>query len=145
MCLALPVAGSSAALALPAVIDKPQLISTGGVQGGLVIHLGCTDEELLAAFAKDPRFVAQGLARNEGVVRKLRSALEPENLYGSNVSVIQLADAKLPYNDQLAEKGLNQGLRSWSTVLSRYLGRYSRRFPMNRDLQSRDNGVLSLH
>lgn len=101
MCLALPVAGSSAALALPAVIDKPQLISTGGVQGGLVIHLGCTDEELLAAFAKDPRFVAQGLARNEGVVRKLRSALEPENLYGSNVSVIQLADAKLPYNDQL--------------------------------------------
>ena len=62
--------------------------------------MGATDQKLLAAFARDPRFVAQGLARDEAKVRDLRSALESEKLYGK-ASVIQLADAKLPYNNQL--------------------------------------------
>ena len=81
-------------------MDKPQLLSAGQVQGGLAIHLGCSEEGLLTAFAKDPRFVAQGLARDERVVRKLRSALKSENLYG-RVSVIRLVGEKLPYDDHL--------------------------------------------
>lgn len=95
--LALSVQQSAAA---EGVIDKPQLLAAGEVEGGLVIHLGCSDDGLLAAFARDSRFVAQGLARDEGVVKKIRTALESEKLDG-RATVIQLAGEKLPYIDQL--------------------------------------------
>jgi outer membrane protein assembly factor BamB len=96
-CLALLVPAASVHAA---VIDKSELLSAGQIHGGLAVHLGCSEEGLLAAFAKDSRFIAQGLARDESVVRKLRSALESENLYGK-VSVILLDGERLPYNDQL--------------------------------------------
>ena len=100
LALALSAAGSSIAQAPSALIDKARLLAVGGVQGGLTIHLGCSEEGLLASFAKDSRFVAQGLARDESVVRKLRSALGSKRLYG-RASVVLLRGTKLPYNDQL--------------------------------------------
>ena len=54
----------------------------------------------MAAFARDARFVVQGLAREESAVRKLRSALESQGLYG-RASTIVLRGARLPYNDHL--------------------------------------------
>ncbi len=98
--LVLSVPASVVAQVQSPVIDKSRLLSKGEVHGGLVVHLGCSKETLLAAFAMDSRFVAQGLARDEGVVRKLRSSLETKRLYGKT-SVTLLDAEKLPYNDLL--------------------------------------------
>lgn len=71
-----------------------------GVHGGLVVHLGCQDEKLIAQFARDARFVVHGLAPDARTTRKIRAALATQALYG-RASVEQLIDSKLPYVDQL--------------------------------------------
>lgn len=65
-----------------------------------MLHLGCTQTGLLAAFARDPRFVAQGLVRAAGSVERLRSALQSTDLYGRASVVLHRGD-KLPFADSL--------------------------------------------
>lgn len=96
----LAAGSSSDALGAEDLISKPQLLSVSDVQGGLAVHLGCAEVGLLEAFARDSRFVVQGLTRDEGTAGTLRAALDAEDLHG-RASVIVLQGERLPYNDQL--------------------------------------------
>jgi len=92
--------GTGAVLQVEDLIGKARLLSVSDVQGGLAIHLGCSEVDLLEAFALDPRFVVQGLARDEGTAQRLRAALESRDLYGK-ATVNVLEGQRLPYNDDL--------------------------------------------
>lgn len=79
---------------------KDELVSQSQVNGGLIVHLGCPDEKLIAAFASDDRFVAHGLTTDDESQRRMRAALNRRGLYGK-ASVERLSSKKLPYADQL--------------------------------------------
>ena len=77
-----------------------ELLSRCEGHGGLVVHLGCQDATLLAAFARHDRFVVHGLAPDARTTHEIRAALAARELYG-RASAEQLLDSKLPYGDQL--------------------------------------------
>ncbi len=69
-----------------------------GVQGGLVVHLGCGDGSLTAALRADERYLVQGLDADPANVAKARQLLQAKGLYGS-VSIHRLAGSELPFVD----------------------------------------------
>jgi len=71
-----------------------------GVEGGLVIHLGCGDGTLTAALRADDRYLVRGLDADPANVAKAREALRAKGLYGP-VSVDLLEGPKLPFVDGL--------------------------------------------
>jgi outer membrane protein assembly factor BamB len=49
-------------------------VAETGFSGGLMVHLGCDDADLLAEFARHPAALVQGLASEWGTVKTLREA-----------------------------------------------------------------------
>jgi hypothetical protein len=81
-------------------IDRQQILSAGKVQGGVMIHLGCRDASLLAEFAQDSRFAAQGLTSGARLTNRLRASLAGKKLSGK-ASVQTSYGAQRPYVDHL--------------------------------------------
>jgi outer membrane protein assembly factor BamB len=89
-----PLAGISAA-------DSPtagQILEATGVQGGVIIHLGCGDGKLTAALGADERFIVHGLDKNERTLTQARAHIKSLDLYG-RVSADTWSGNKLPYID----------------------------------------------
>ena len=80
--------------------DAQQVFSEAGVQGGLVVHLGCGDGRLTAALRASDAYLVHGLDADAEQISRARKHIESLGLYGK-VSVDQLIGAALPYADNL--------------------------------------------
>ena len=75
-----------------------QILEATGVQGGLVVHLGCGDGSLTAALRLDDRYLVHGLDADADNIQAARTHIRSLDLYGP-VSVEQWTSARLPYVD----------------------------------------------
>jgi outer membrane protein assembly factor BamB len=76
------------------------LVTQSGIQGGLIVHVGCGDGQRTAALRKDPRFVVQGLETDVAQVARARALLRSKGLTGV-VSVIPWNGERLPYAENM--------------------------------------------
>ncbi|RMF99754.1 MAG: hypothetical protein D6741_07985, partial [Planctomycetota bacterium] len=91
------VVGSAAAVSA-AGPDARQLLETAGVEGGVVVHVGCDDPQLLAALRATPSFLVQGITQDESELAAAREFLRSRGVYGP-VSVVPYSGTHLPYID----------------------------------------------
>ena len=78
-----------------------QILQSAGVRGGVVIHLGCGDGTLTAAFGSGDGYLVHGLDADPGNVAASRQHIKSLGRYGK-VAVRQLVGGHLPYADNLA-------------------------------------------
>ncbi|MFZ5828576.1 MAG: PQQ-binding-like beta-propeller repeat protein, partial [Planctomycetota bacterium] len=89
----------SSALATVAVArDGADLLRDSGVQGGVVVHVGCGDGPVTAQLAAGPQYVVQGLDTEMANVAAARRRLLAEGRYGT-VIVDRWDGQRLPYVD----------------------------------------------
>ncbi len=90
------------AVAVPAAaaVEARSVLEQSGVQGGLVVHVGCGDGALIAALGDRGSFTVQGLAANPAELAKAREAIRTAGQYG-RVSARLWSDGVLPYVDDL--------------------------------------------
>ena len=79
-----------------------EILSSAGVEGGLVVHLGCGDGRLTAALRANDRYLVHGLDADAANVEKARRHIRSKGLYGP-VSVDRLTGTRLPYADNLVD------------------------------------------
>lgn len=84
----------------PETLSAQEILRSTGVQGGLVVHLGCGDGKLTAELAADERYLVQGLDTGAANVEAARRHVRSRGLYG-RVSVDRLLGTRLPYVDNL--------------------------------------------
>jgi outer membrane protein assembly factor BamB len=77
-----------------------QLLEASGVQGGLIVHVGCGDGQLPAALQKATGSLVHGLATEPASLEQARRHIEDAGNYG-RVSVELFHGGKLPYVDNL--------------------------------------------
>ena len=87
--------GQDAAAAL-----AQQIREAGGIQGGLIVHLGCGDGKLTAALGAGPSFLVHGLDVDAKNVAAAREHIRRSGLYG-RVSADTFDGTRLPYVDNL--------------------------------------------
>lgn len=75
-----------------------QVLNASGVQGGLIVHLGCGDGRLTADLCAGDAYLVHGLARTAKSLSKSRAHVRSRGLYG-RVAVDMLAGRELPYID----------------------------------------------
>lgn len=76
------------------------IIAKSGVQGGLIVHIGCGDGKLTEALRVNDRYLVQGLDPKTENVERARRHIVSKGLYGP-VSVDRLSGEKLPFIDNL--------------------------------------------
>ena len=76
------------------------ILATSGVQGGLVVHVGCGDGKLTAALRASAGYLVQGLDTDNTNVETARIHVQSAGLYGK-VSVDHFDGTRLPYVDNL--------------------------------------------
>ena len=90
--------------------DWPRaVLEDSGVQGGLVVHVGCGNGRLTAAFRADDRYVVQGLDVAPAKVTEAREYLRSLGVYG-DVSVDGFDGRRLPYADNLVNLLVSEDL-----------------------------------
>jgi len=80
--------------------DAAKLMRASGVQGGLLVHVGCGDGSLAALLGANDAFLVHGLDRDAANVKRARALIRSKALYG-RVSVDQWMGERLPYADNL--------------------------------------------
>jgi outer membrane protein assembly factor BamB len=81
--------------------DAAKRITTAtGIQGGLVVHLGCGDGQLTMALGNGKRYLVQGLESDAGLLQRARDQIRAAGLYGP-ISARQHSGGVLPYTDNL--------------------------------------------
>lgn len=95
-----PMASAKVALGAELQATAQQILQVSGVQGGLVVHLGCGDGRLTAALRASNRYLVHGLDRDPGKVEQARELLDSLGLYGA-VSAACRTGRELPYVDNL--------------------------------------------
>ena len=98
----------AAAAASGGVADLAALAKTSGVQGGLVVHLGCGDGKQTASLRLNDRWLVHGLDTSEENIQKARGELLGRGLYGK-VSVVRFDGRELPYVDNLVNLIVSEG------------------------------------
>ena len=93
----LGVLASSATAAAP---SAEQILQAAGVQGGLIVHVGCGDGKLTAALRVNDRYLVQGLDTDAGKVAAAREHIRSRGAYGK-VSADVFDGRRLPYVDNL--------------------------------------------
>lgn len=78
--------------------DGAELLRQTGVQGGVVVHVGCGDGTLAEQLAAGPQYVVQGLDADPATVAAARQRLRDAGRYGA-VSVDRWDGRRLPYID----------------------------------------------
>ncbi|MCA9270621.1 MAG: class I SAM-dependent methyltransferase, partial [Planctomycetales bacterium] len=91
------VCASPAALA-DAPTDAAAIFEATGVQGGVVVHVGCGDGQLTAALRASDSYQVQGLDRSADNVEAARGYVQSLGKYGP-ISVDRLRGNQLPYVD----------------------------------------------
>ena len=84
----------------PESVSASKILAVAGLQGGVIVHLGCAGGRLTAALCASEHFVVQGLDSDPENVRQSRAYIQELSLCGP-VSVRHLGDTHLPYVDNL--------------------------------------------
>ncbi len=95
--------GAPAAGATPDRASAEGILEAAGVEGGLVVHLGCGDPGTPARMADlhaEGRCLVHGLDTDADAVRRAREALRRRGIYGP-VAVDRFDGKRLPYADNL--------------------------------------------
>jgi len=92
--------GVSALGAVPVQEQAQQILKATGVEGGLVVHLGCGDGKLVAALHACGRYLVHGLDADAEDVAAARKHIRSAGVYGP-VAVDRLSSNVLPYVDSL--------------------------------------------
>ena len=98
VCSVLALATVVVAGSVPDRQSASQILDTTGVQGGLIVHVGCGDGELTAALRANDSYVVQGLDSDPENVAAARRHVQSLGLYGP-VSIEQQSGDRLPYID----------------------------------------------
>ncbi len=77
-----------------------RVLQASGVQGGLVVHLGCGDGRLTTALRAGEQYLVHGLDRSAASVQQARRHVDSLGLTGP-VTVVCRTGRKLPYADNL--------------------------------------------
>jgi outer membrane protein assembly factor BamB len=77
-----------------------QILSHAGINGGLVIHIGCGDGTLTAALRANDNYIVQGLDTNPDKIEKAKRTIISKGLYGK-VTVREFDGKNLPFIDNL--------------------------------------------
>ncbi|MHC4565947.1 MAG: outer membrane protein assembly factor BamB family protein [Planctomycetota bacterium] len=102
---------------LPLIAESKQaqqIIADTGVEGGLVVHIGCGDGELTAGLCASDSYMVHALDTDPANVERTRRHIQSRGLYGK-VSVDRLRGRRLPYVDNLV-----------NLIVAEDLGRISR-------------------
>ena len=92
--------------------DQAQdILDATGVQGGLVVHLGCGDGTLTAALRSNDSFFVHGLDSDADNIAKARKHIHSLGAYGP-VSVEHWDEDYLPYADNLVNMLVAENLGS---------------------------------
>ncbi len=86
-----------------------QILDATGVEGGLIVHIGCSDGYLTAALRANDSFLVHGLDANADNIEKAREHVRSLNLYGK-VSAELFARDRLPYTDNLVNLVVSENL-----------------------------------
>jgi len=81
-------------------VSAREILQLTGVQGGMVVHLGCGDGKLTAALRVNDSYVVHGLDTDPENVTRARKQIRSLGLYGP-VSVEQWNGTSLPYTSNL--------------------------------------------
>lgn len=81
--------------------EAQSILDSSGVEGGLVVHLGCGSGELTAALHANDKYLVHGLDVDAENVEKARDHIRSLGLYGK-VTVDTFDGKTLPYIDNLA-------------------------------------------
>jgi ubiquinone/menaquinone biosynthesis C-methylase UbiE len=73
-----------------------EILAAAGVQGGIVVHVGCGDGRLTAALHAGDSFLVHGLDTDPKNVEAARQHVQSLGLYGP-VSIAQWDGQRLPY------------------------------------------------
>ncbi len=97
--------GTAAAIAAqpaprPETEQARGILNATGVQGGLVVHLGCSDGKLTAALCASDRYRVHGLCTDARNIEKARAHVRSLGVYGQ-VSVDPFDGKRLPHIDNL--------------------------------------------
>jgi len=76
--------------------EAKQILDTTGIEGGLIVHIGCGEGRLTAALHVNDRYVVQGLDTNTGNVDRARRHTDSLGIYGP-VSFDTFDGERLPY------------------------------------------------
>lgn len=93
LCLVLTMLMSTLSLSAETASD---IIKETGIQGGLVVHLGCGDGTLTADLRINERYLVQGLDKDAGCVAKTRKLLQSKGINGP-ITADLFDGKKLPY------------------------------------------------
>ena len=77
-----------------------QILDASGVEGGLIVHVGCGDGRLTAALRVNDRFIVHGLDREPENIERARTHIRSRRLQGK-VSVDRFDGRNLPYAENL--------------------------------------------
>lgn len=77
-----------------------QILDATGVEGGLIVHVGCSDGKLTAALYSQGGSLVQGLDTQTENVEKAREFIQSHDLYGP-ISIDCFDGKRLPYIDNL--------------------------------------------
>jgi len=83
-----------------AAADVADLLRSSGVDGGLVVHVGCGDGRATAALRANDSYLVHGLDTDAAKVAEARRYIASLGVYG-NVSVAKWEGATLPYTDNV--------------------------------------------
>ncbi|NQU21068.1 MAG: class I SAM-dependent methyltransferase, partial [Candidatus Nealsonbacteria bacterium] len=77
------------------------ILQATGVQGGLVVHVGCGDGRLTAALGARDSYLVHGLDRDAENVRNAREHVRSLGIYGTKVAIDRFDGRRLPYAENL--------------------------------------------
>lgn len=86
-----------------------QILQESGIQGGLIVHLGCGDGRRTVGFCANDRYLVHGLDMDPHNVSRARRQITARGLYGK-VSVDTFDGIHLPYIDNLVNLLIVQDL-----------------------------------
>jgi len=84
----------------PAMAGAVDLAKSSGVQGGIIVHLGCGDGRETTKLLLDDRYLVHGLETDAAKVEQARKTIQALRLYGK-VSTAVYDGTHLPYVDDL--------------------------------------------
>ncbi len=85
-----------------------------GVEGGLVVHIGCGDGKLTAALRANDSYLVQGLSTDAAAVAGARKSVHAAGVYGK-VTIKQFDGSHLPYARDTVRLVVSAGLGGVST------------------------------
>ena len=99
-CLAYPFCPSDAAEGAGQSDEARRILAETGVQGGVIVHLGCGDGRLTAELKANDRYLVHGLDVDVQSIERARENILAMGRYG-NVSVAAFDGQRLPYADNV--------------------------------------------